>query len=501
MFRHFAPQPIQRRQAPMPTMTHHHSLSEPHNLTIAELIDAYRHGTLSPVDVTEQALARAEACNDQLRAFVTVTGDQARAAAAIAESAYRRGEDPGPLGGIPMSIKDIVATRGIRTTFGSARSQTNVPNHDAIAAARWLNAGAVIIGKTATPEFACRQTTSSPVSGITRNPWNPALTPGGSSGGSSASLAAGIGHLSLVTDGGGSARLPAACTGIVGLKPTLGRIPYDGAADVFGGLAHMGIMGRNAADVAVGLTVAEGAAAVDPYSFMKSSGSDAALDLAASLPLAGLRVGLRECFDDEILDPEIQQAVRRLAGVMESLGATVLPLEGRIEAPLPIWRILQHAIWAQRYGNGAPLDGMDPVIVAGISSSRALSAADLQGAIQGRTRLYRHVQGWLEKVDFVLSPTLTRTPLAADHPGSGAMDPGAPERGEIREHWAPLLGLFTMTGHPGISFNCGWTAAGLPIGAHLATSWHADHRLLDTVKAIEGARPQAAWRLPARIQF
>lgn len=247
-------------------------------MKITDLVDEYRRGTLSPVEVTEQVLADVEACNDSLRAFVTVTHDQARVAAAAAEIAYRRGENPGPLGGVPISIKDIIPTRGIRTTFGSWGSRENIPQRSALATERWMAAGGIIIGKTATHEFACRQTTSSLVSGVTRNPWDLARTPGGSSGGSAASIAAGIGHLSLVTDGGGPARLPAACTGIVGLKPTFGKIPFDTELDAFGGLAHMGIMGRNAADVAVGLEVATGPSIADPYSTQAGSDPHIAID-------------------------------------------------------------------------------------------------------------------------------------------------------------------------------------------------------------------------------
>lgn len=478
-------------------MTSNGGLGQAYNLGISELLESYRRGTLSPVDVAKDALARAVAANDALNAFVTIAHDTALAQAAEAEAAYRAGKNPGPLGGIPVSIKDIIPTRGLRTTFGSAGARENVPAQDAISVQRWKQSGAVVIGKTSTPEFACRQTTSSPVSGITRNPWNPALTPGGSSGGSSASLAAGIGHLSLVTDGGGSSRLPAACTGIVGFKPTFGKIPYDTALDAFGGLAHIGIMGRRARDVAVGLAAAAGPCPADPYSLLTAHSQDAPGKRQADLPLSGLRVGLRERHADEPADPQILAAIQKLAKEMERLGATVAPLRGDIEAPLPIWRVLQHAIWAQRYGNNPPPPHMDPVIVAGIEHARTLSAGELQAAMHGRTRLFRQAQEWFGEVDVVLSPTLARDPIAAEHPGHGPIDTADGAHGDIRSHWAPLLGFFTMTGHPSVSFNCGWTRAGLPIGAHLTSRWHSDEALLDIVATVEQAMPDAAWRMPS----
>ncbi|MFA5490693.1 MAG: amidase [Candidimonas sp.] len=472
------------------------SLEPACSLGIAELLENYRRGTLSPVAVAKDALARAEATNDALNTFVTIAHDTALAQAAEAQAAYRAGKDPGPLGGVPVSIKDIIPTQGLRTTFGSASARENIPARDALSVQRWKQSGAVVIGKTATPEFACRQTTSSSVSGVTRNPWNPALTPGGSSGGSSASLAAGIGHLSLVTDGGGSSRLPAACTAVVGFKPTFGKIPYDTALDAFGGLAHIGIMGRRAGDVAIGLAAAAGPCPADPYSLLVANRLDVRRPRPADLPLQGLRIGLRERHADEPVDEHILASIRGLAKVMEHLGAVVAPLRGEIEAPLPTWRVLQHAIWAQRYGASPPTAQTDPVIMAGIEHARALSASDLQAAMHGRTRLFRQAQAWFDEIDVVLSPTLTRDPIAADHPGHGTIETADGSHADIRSHWAPLLGLFTMTGHPSVSFNCGWTRSGLPIGAHLASRWHSDEALLGIVAAVEQAMPEAAWRMP-----
>lgn len=454
-------------------------------LGIEELSKAYRNGTLAPTAVIEEVLTLAEDSQPALGAFVTIARTRAMAEARALETSIRRGETLPPLAGIPVTVKDVIATAGIRTTHGSLAFVDNIPTKDAVSVARLRRAGAIIIGKTATPEFACRQTTSSPVSGITRNPWNRSLTPGGSSGGSAAATAAGIGTVSLVTDGGGSARLPAACTGIAGFKPTFGLIPFDAALDAFSGLGHIGLMGRTVTDVMAVLPVVAGPSSEDPISLCRSEPTPFARH-DGRRALDGVRIGWRERLDDERVDPEIREQFFRALGVAADLGAKIDVVKGAVDPPLPIWRVLQHSIWAERYeDNPAIMPGIDGVINAGIKQARSLSARDLQAALHGRTRLFRQVQGWLDGYDAILSPTLTRPPLAADHPGSGPIEVAGELAGDIREAWAPLLGLFTMTGHPALSVNCGWTKDRLPIGLHLVGRWHEDERVLAIGAALE----------------
>jgi aspartyl-tRNA(Asn)/glutamyl-tRNA(Gln) amidotransferase subunit A len=462
-------------------------------LGISDLREAYRRGRLSPVAIVEKSLARAESINAVLNAFTTICREHALAQAAEVERAFREHREPGPLAGVPVTVKDILPTKGIRTTLGSAAFATHVPAVDAVSVERLKKAGAIIIGKTATPEFACRQTTSSPVSGVTRNPWHLDLTPGGSSGGSAAATAAGVGVVSLVTDGGGSARLPAACTGLVGMKPTFGRIAYDGALDAFAGLGHIGVIARNSADLGLALSTLAGAHPKDPYSLERAT-----IPLAPAMDsLAGLRFGLRRRLGCEPIDAEIDQAFDEVAHMVEGLGGSLTVLDDEIEPPLPIWRVLQHSIWAERYGDRpAVLEQIDPVMAAGIDHAKGLSARDLQAALHGRTRLFRHVQGWFECIDFIMSPTLTRPPLPATHPGHGPVEVSGQPAGDIREGWGPLLGLFTMTGHPALTLNCGWTANGLPIGMHLVGRWHADAEVLSVAGLLERAMPEARWRMP-----
>ncbi|MCO5093149.1 amidase [Bosea sp. (in: a-proteobacteria)] len=452
---------------------------------IAELVERHRRGLVSPVETIEASLALAEAWEPFLGAFVTIAREQALAEARALETRLKRGEPAPALAGVPVTVKDIIATAGIRTTAGSPALARNMPSRDAVNVARLRAAGAIVIGKTATPQFACRQTTDSPLSGIARNPWDLRLTPGGSSGGSAAATAAGAGLLSLVTDGGGSARLPAACTGIAGFKPTFGRMPFDGSSDAFGGLGHAGLMARTAADIAYALPLVEGPCDADPYSLAVTP-RPARQGGTQALPLAGLTIGWRAQLAQEPMEGAIAAAFERALGAVAALGAQLIPIDGAVEPPLPIWRVLQHSIWAERYAdNAAVMAHIDRVIADGIADAGSLTARHLQGAMHGRTRLFRQVQGWFRDCDLILSPTLARGPLAAGHPGYGPIDIDGREAGDIREAWAPLLGLFTMTGHPALSINIGWTPAGLPIGLHLVGRWHEDARVLAAGAAIE----------------
>jgi len=456
--------------------------------TIHALRTAYRARSLSPVAVVSDALARAHAAAATVNPFVTLCEASALEQAHALAGRFARGEDPGPLAGIPVTVKDNIPTRGLRTTFGSPAFAEHVPGHDALAVRRLRAAGAVIIGKTTTPAFACRQTTNSALFGITRNPLDPALTPGGSSGGSSASLALGIGLLSLVTDGGGSSRLPAACTGVVGFKATRGRIPFDLGADAFGTIAQMGVMGRCVADVRGGLAVLAGYDAADPNSCLPPLPypSDGRGLVNPASPLAGVRFGWRARLDAEAVDPALltvlERALRQLAGC----GAEVVALEGGLESASEPWRILQSTQWAARFaGQAALLATLDPVIADGIDYACGLGATHLQAASNARTRLYHAVNQWLGGCDVIATPTLARGPLPAEHDGRGVIEVAGAPAGDIREAWAPFLGLFTMTGHPAISLNAGFTACGLPVGLHLVAGWGQDMRLLRIAEAVE----------------
>lgn len=463
---------------------------------IVELRQAFRERRLSPVEVVRDVLDRAEKSQASLNAFTTICRDRALDEAKACEAAFARGEAVGELAGIPVTVKDIIATKGVRTTMGSLDLANNVPGADAVSVDRLRKFGAIVIGKTTTPEFACKQTTNGSLSGVTRNPWNLDLSPGGSSGGSSASIAAGIGSLSLVTDGGGSARLPAACTGVVGFKPTFGLIPFDSAPDAFSGLGHIGLMARHIEDIASALPVVSGPHTADAAS-LSCVLSERCLPNQSRKPLEGLRIGWRERLNGEAISEAVLPAVRSALDGLEELGGKVEPITGSVEPPLPVWQTLQHAIWAERHAHRlSSASKIDPVIVNGIQNAETLSARALQGALHGRTRLFRQVQSWFDRFDVVVTPTLARTPLSAGHPGSGNIDIDGNDAGDIRAAWAPMLGMFTMTGHPAVSLNCGWTADGLPVGMQLVGRWYEDIFLLDVAREFQNSNTNATWRMP-----
>ncbi|HEX7548082.1 MAG TPA: amidase family protein, partial [Candidatus Methylomirabilis sp.] len=241
-------------------------------LSAIDLADLIRRKQVSPVEVVEALLGRIELVNPRLNAYCTVTADAARTAARAAEAAVLRGDPPGPLCGVPFSVKDLVITRGVRTAFGSRIYEHHIPDEDAPVVERLCAAGAIMVGKTTTPEFGWKGATDSPLTGISRNPWDLTKTPGGSSGGAAAAVAAGLAPLAVGTDGGGSIRIPASFCGVFGLKPTCGLVPVYPTPNT-GTLSHVGPMTRTVRDAALMLQVLAGPDDRDPLSF-PATGTD-----------------------------------------------------------------------------------------------------------------------------------------------------------------------------------------------------------------------------------
>src|SRR3954447_1364341 len=256
----------------------------------AELTRLIAARKVSPVEVVDAVLERIERAQPALNAFITVCGEEARAAANEADAAVMRGETLGPLHGVPFAVKDLVNTAGVRTTFGSVALADNVPAADSPSVARLKAAGAVLVGKTTTPEFGHKCFTDAPLFGRTANPWDLSRTPGGSSGGAAAAVAAGLGPIGIGTDGGGSSRIPAACCGVVGFKQTLGLVPHDLTPDGFGNQSHITPMTRTVMDTALMLQAMAGPDPCDPHSL----GLPAPDFVGAARPegdLKGVRIG------------------------------------------------------------------------------------------------------------------------------------------------------------------------------------------------------------------
>lgn len=469
------------------------------SLSATELAARIRGRSATAVAAVAACLERIRRLQPMLNAFVTVCEQEALAQAAAVDAAIARGDALGPLAGVPVSVKDIINTKGVRTTWGSRLMADNVPDADAAAVARLKGAGAILLGKTTTSEFAFKLLTDSPLTGITRNPWNPALTPGGSSGGSAVAVACGMGPVSLATDAGASTRLPAACCGIIGLKPTLGLIPHNQVPDGFNNFIHLGVMARNAADAALMLDVLAGPHAADPHSIAVPQ-PRAVERLAAPLDLRGRRIAWRALLGNEALDDEIRDlceaALARLAGE----GATLDRIDEKVESADPAWRVLQQSNWAARYF--AKIEevkqSLDPDFVEGIRAGGALSGQQLLAATYRRTQFFRTVQGWFERHDWLATPVMARPPLEVGHGVAEPIEINGRPAGDPRAAWAPYLNLFNLTGHPALSVPAGFTRSGMPVGLQLVGRWYADAELLalaarlEALLGISGRTPPAA---------
>jgi len=476
--------------------------SRDHLFTSAlELRARIRARELSSAEVTEAVLQQIADTQPTLNAFITVDGDNAMRAAREADEAVARGDDLGPLHGIPISIKDIINTAGLRTTWGSRLMADNVPDADAVAVARLKKAGAIIVGKATTSEFAHKLLTDAPLFGVTRNPWDTALTPGGSSGGSAVAVAAGMGPLSLATDAGASTRLPAALTGIVGLKPTLGAVPHNQVPDGFNNFIHLGVMARTVGDAALMLDVISGAHPADPHSLR-----GAPLDTLSGLQGATngvdrLKIAWRALVGNTLLDDEIRGVCDRALDVFRKLGCIVEVRDDPVENAEPAWRILQQSNWAARFHArlGDVQSKIDPSFADGIRAGGEYSGQQLLQATYKRTQHFRTVQGWFADYDLVLTPTCSRPPLSVE---ARALDPIAIngiDAGDMRQSWVSYLNLFDLTGHPAISIPCGFTKNGLPVGLQIVGRWHQDGTVLRAAAAFE-ARCPWAHRIPSSLR-
>jgi aspartyl-tRNA(Asn)/glutamyl-tRNA(Gln) amidotransferase subunit A len=466
-------------------------------LSAGELAARIRSGALTAERAVRQALDRIERIQPTLNAFVTVCADEAVAAARAADQARSRGDRLGALHGVPVSVKDIINTAGVRTTWGSRLMADNVPDADAVAVARLKAAGAIVIGKTTTSEFAWKVLTDSPLTGVTRNPWNPAMTPGGSSGGAAVAVAAGCGPLALATDAGASTRLPAACCGVVGLKPTLGLIPHSQVPDGFNNFIHLGIMARTADDAALMLDTMAGPDPSDPHS-LRAPAPRATAALETPLPLKGVRITWRPLCGNTALDSNVRRLCEEVLAKLTAAGAIVREDAMAMDNAEPSWRVLQQSNWAGRLGAQLDkvVDRIEPAFADAIRVALGYSGQDLLRATYKRTQFFRLVQSWFRDADFILTPTMSRPPILADHPVTAPIDINNESAGDMRASWTPYLNLFDLTGHPAASVPCGMTPDVLPAGLQIVGPWYGDAEVLRLAAHIERIVGWSAWRPP-----
>ena len=370
-------------------------------LSALELAASIREKKVSPVEVVDAVIARLERVNPKLNALCTVTAEEARDAAQAAEVSVMIGEELGPLHGVPVSIKDLLFTRRLLTTGGSRLFADHVPEEDAVSVERLKGAGAIILGKTNTPEFGHKGVTDSPLFGITRNPWNPALTPGGSSGGAGAAVAAGVGPLALGTDGGGSIRIPASLCGIYGLKPSFGRVPQGPGFPGWESLSHTGPMTRTVRDAALMLDALAGPDDRDRLSLPADAGSPF-LD-ACEDGLAGLSVAWSTDLGHGIVDPEVAEICAKAAEVFETLGCHVEVVTPGWENPEEIFRTIAPAetycAWGERLEDSA--DRLDRSLVALLRHGQGITARQYLAATARRHDFWTEVQRFLARFDLV----------------------------------------------------------------------------------------------------
>ena len=460
------------------------TLVEADALTLARLI---REKQVSPVAVVEAVLARIEALQPTVNAFITVTAEEARAAARRAEAAVMAGERVGPLHGVPFSVKDLLPTRGVRTTMGSLIFADQVPAEDAVPVRRLREAGAILVGKTTTPEFGHKPLTDSPLFGATRNPWDLSRTAGGSSGGAAAAVVSGQAPLALGTDGGGSIRLPASCCGIVGLKPTLGRVPHVSQTDLFSSTSYIGPMARTVAETAACFDAIAGFDTGDPYSRPEPA------EDPRGVTVRGLRVGWLPRVGNRLVDAEVLAATEAAVRHLEAGGAHVETLDEDVSAFEQTFLIGLQAGLAARVGAhmAAFGDKVAPSLRESIERGARWSAVDWVNALGQRTTMYRRVNVLLRRFDVLLSPTLSRPALSVDHDAFRPITIGGEEAGSIRGAWYPYLWPFNLSGHPALSLPCGVAADGLPIGLQIVGPWYGDRRVLALAGHLERERPCA----------
>lgn len=464
---------------------------DPSFMTAVDLRQRIAQRDLSPVEVTQAVLARAERLQPLLNCFITLCPEQAMAEARAAEQAIMHGNDAGLLCGIPYAAKDLVNTRGVRTTFGALPFANHVPEQDAEAVARLRRQGAVLIGKTTTSEFGTKCMTDSPLFGKTRNAWSAAHTSGGSSGGAAVAVAAGIGPIGIASDGGGSTRIPAACNGVVGLKQSNGVIPHSQVQDAFGNLTYVTPMTRTVADTALMLQVMAGPHESDPWSI----GLPVPDYVEAAMPrgdLRGRRILYCAAAPGRPIAADVAAAFDRALHHLAALGAELIEMSADGFEIEPIWRAINHTTWRARFSAlAAEHPGqMSPTFLRQLSLAAEISGADYQQAMFARTALFRHVQSLLRDHDFIATPTLTRTALPIDQDLFAPIEIDGVSYPELRPNWFPWTMPFNLTGHPAISLPCGFGTDGLPIGIQLVGRFRADAdllRLAALFEALHGA--------------
>ncbi|HVM86328.1 MAG TPA: amidase [Candidatus Binatia bacterium] len=457
-----------------------------------ELAARIHSGALSPARIIENALDRIQAVNAKLNCFCFVYPEESLALARQMEAEAKAGRFRGPLHGIPFAIKDLTPTKGKRTTLGSYAYEHWVPEEDAPIVEALKKAGGIMIGKTTTPEFAYSSFTESPLWGITRNPWNPERCAGGSSGGSGVAVATGCVPLAEGSDMGGSVRIPASFCGVLGLKPSFGRIPFTILPSEFDQISHFGPLARSVADLCLFMQVTQGPDERDIQSLKP------ALDFLQPKPndLKGKRLALCLDFGKRLWHPEVEAAIRRGAEVLRQAGA-------EIEEVKLSWSLDQDELWAKHwavylasfFGHVLPKyrKKMDPLVVGLIERGLAMSAVEFKQLEFGRTAMWKELSPILARCDALICPT-----MAQPAPSHGRSDQDFWRLDEKGRYLAlDVTSVWNFVSQcPAISIPAGITNDGLPIGLQVIGRRFEDLGPIGIAAVLEQRQPWAQLRPP-----
>ena len=462
------------------------------DLCFLDAVDAARMiaaRDISPVELAQATLDRVEQVQPRINAFTHVDGEAVLAAAREAESAVSRGDELGPLHGVPFTIKDMINVAGVPITFGSHTYRDNVPARDAVVVARLKQAGGIVLAITTMPEFGPKATTDSNLYGITRNPWDLSRTPGGSTGGGGAAVASGCGPVTLGTDRAGSVRIPASCCALVGLKPTPGRLPNTDSANLFDPFSVIGPLTRSAADCALVMSIISGPHEGDPRSGPKDAGQPSFTDEATG-DLRGVRIGWTGDVGNGPAAREVEAACRDALDALRERGAEIRELNIDYSVSLDLLSPLAATNLCAVYGPAVKgfEDRVDPLITTFIERGTEVSGIQVAEAAIGSAKLFRQIETDLADLDAIATPTVSAPPLPLDPPLDTVFVDGR-DAGPMRQGWFLYCHPFNHSGHPAISVPCGWDSQGLPIGIQFAAGWWEEQLLLRLAAELEAMRP------------
>jgi aspartyl-tRNA(Asn)/glutamyl-tRNA(Gln) amidotransferase subunit A len=459
------------------------------SLSAANLVEHFRARRLSPVEVTRAALERIARLQPAYNAFVLVGEEDALRAARESEARWARGEPLGPVDGLPTTVKDLLLAKGWPTRRGSRTIDPNQPwDEDSASVARMREHGAVLLGKTTTPEFGWKGVTDSPLTGVTRNPWDPRMTPGGSSGGAAVACAFGMGVMHLATDGGGSIRIPAGFCGLFGFKPTFGQVPVHPHPPPLT-LWHQGPIARTVADAALMLSVISKPDVRDFY-----AGPPLGIDFREGLDqgIAGLRVAYSRTLGYAKVERDVAARVDEAVLALQRMGARVeeidLSLPDPIEIMQPLWSVALAMAVQPLSAEQRKL--MDQPLLAIAEPGFGISALEYRAVEKQREALARRFNLLHQQFDLLVTPQLATTAFEVEHevpPGNG-----------MRRwwEWSPFTYPFNLTQQPAATVPCGFAANGLPVAMQMVGAKWNDAMVLRAARAYEVMRPFALPRMP-----